>query len=46
MTLTPLIPQRTAEYIARIHQADGKAYSRFMELLNALFASSFSNTRT
>ena len=38
--------QRTAEYIARIHPADGKAYSRFMELLNALFASSISNTRT
>ena len=29
--------QRTAEDIARIHPADGKAYSRFMELLNALY---------
>src|SRR5690554_5089983 len=30
-------PKRTAEDIARIHPADGKAYLKFMEVLNALY---------
>ena len=30
-------PKRTAEDIARIHPGDGKAYLKFMEVLNALY---------
>lgn len=30
-------PKRTADDIARIHAGDGKAYLKFMEVLNALF---------